>query len=337
MWLTNLRIILPNGEIGCGSIQIIGEQIMAVVAGERPANSDEPWFDGRGLIAIPGIIDLCGDLLERELEPRPGSLFPIDAALHEFDKRLAGAGITTACVVLTLDSPDTNWHSRRPDYVSIVARTMIAHHPEFLTDLRVHLLCTPAPAGMDAPALVGLLLTEGLCDLVGLQGLAGDMAKIAEAAQRQHIPLAFHHPSTLADITTARELGVRLCLFPPTRETVQAARNQGMRVAISAPDLVRGQVAAQELSVYDSAADVLVANESPMMLLQAIFMLERELQIPLYTAVALATTNPATVLGLTDRGAIAPGLLADLVIVVPGQLPRIRMTIRRGVPIYRRA
>ncbi len=338
MWLTGLRIILPNGEIECGSIEIIGERIAAVITGDRPADSQGPWFDGQGLIALPGLIDLCGDLLERELEPRPGSLFPVEAALHEFDKRLAGAGLTTTCVVLTLDAAHAHWRSRRPDHVKLVARMIMAHQATFLTDLHIHLQCSPDLP--DAPTFVDMLLAEGLCDLVGLRAITGDMATVAAAAWQHRIPLAIHQLASIEDVASARELGIQLSLFPRTLEIAQAARNQGLVIAVSAPDLVRDQSIANELDVREALrqgiATILVADESPISLLQALFVLEREQQLPLHAAVAMATTNPAAVLGLTDRGAIAPGLLADLVLVEPGRLPHVRMTLRRGVPIYRR-
>jgi alpha-D-ribose 1-methylphosphonate 5-triphosphate diphosphatase len=338
MWLTGVRIILPHSEIACGSIQIHGERIVAVVDGNRSADSEEPWVDGQGLVALPGLIDLCGDLLERELEPRPGSLFPIEAALHEFDKRLAGVGITTTCVALTLDAAHAHWRSRRPDHVATVARMIRTEQEPFLTDLRIHVQCSAHLP--DAPALIDHLLAEGLCDLVGLRELTGPMAEVAEVAKQHCIPLAIHQLASSADVAIAHALGIRLCLFPRSTDIAQAAHNQGLVVGVSAPDLVRGQSIAEELNPRESiragVASILVADESPLSLLQALFMLEQEQLMPLYAAVALATTNPAGVLGLNDRGAIEPGLLADLVLVAPGPLPQVRMTMRRGVPIYQR-
>jgi alpha-D-ribose 1-methylphosphonate 5-triphosphate diphosphatase len=46
------------------------------------------------------------------------------------------------------------------------------------------------------------------------------------------------------------------------------------------------------------------------------------------------STNPATALGLGDRGAISLGSRADLVLVEDGLRPRVRATIREGTPIY---
>ncbi|BBH65047.1 N-acetylglucosamine-6-phosphate deacetylase [Actinoplanes sp. OR16] len=53
--------------------------------------------------------------------------------------------------------------------------------------------------------------------------------------------------------------------------------------------------------------------------------------LPLTDAVTMASTTPARLLGLTDRGAIAPGLRADLV-VLDADL-NLKQVIRGGVPV----
>jgi imidazolonepropionase-like amidohydrolase len=50
---------------------------------------------------------------------------------------------------------------------------------------------------------------------------------------------------------------------------------------------------------------------------------------------ASMTTAPAEFFGETDRGRIAPGYVADLAVVDPTDLAKVRMTIRNGEAIYR--
>jgi alpha-D-ribose 1-methylphosphonate 5-triphosphate diphosphatase len=100
MLLTNLHLLLPEGEIEQGSLLIVDGKIAAISENEAP-NTVERRVDCRGLIAMPGLIDIHGDMLEREVEPRPNARFPIDMALYELDKRLAGNGITTAYAALS--------------------------------------------------------------------------------------------------------------------------------------------------------------------------------------------------------------------------------------------
>jgi alpha-D-ribose 1-methylphosphonate 5-triphosphate diphosphatase len=92
MWLNDLRIVLPDGVLERGSLRIEDGCIADIVKGPAP----QPGLNVQGLTALPGIVDLHGDMLEREIEPRPESHFPIDMALLELDKRLASAGVTTA-------------------------------------------------------------------------------------------------------------------------------------------------------------------------------------------------------------------------------------------------
>ncbi|WP_348643820.1 amidohydrolase family protein [Mesorhizobium sp. WSM4306] len=51
-------------------------------------------------------------------------------------------------------------------------------------------------------------------------------------------------------------------------------------------------------------------------------------------AAALTSANPATALGLNDRGAIELGLLADLVVADRQPVARVRATFRAGRIIY---
>ena len=59
-------------------------------------------LDARGLLVLPGIVDIHGDAFERQLQPRPGVGFPADIALHDTEAQLLANGITTAFHGVTL-------------------------------------------------------------------------------------------------------------------------------------------------------------------------------------------------------------------------------------------
>ena len=59
-------------------------------------------IDARGLILAPALIDVHGDAFERQLMPRPGVFFPMEAALIDTDRQLASNGIATAYHAITL-------------------------------------------------------------------------------------------------------------------------------------------------------------------------------------------------------------------------------------------
>ena len=58
----------------------------------------ERAIDARGLLVLPGIVDVHGDAFERQMMPRPGVGFPIDVALLESDRQ--------ACLLYTSDAAD---------------------------------------------------------------------------------------------------------------------------------------------------------------------------------------------------------------------------------------
>ncbi len=137
MILTNLRIVLPDRVIERGTIRLEGDQIAELAEGELPA-AGVRVVDATGLTAIPGVIDIHCDMLEREIEPRPGAFFPLDMAVHEIDKRLAAAGVTTAYTALSFWDNDKPESVRGEEMVLRVVRELNRLRPELLTDLRIH-------------------------------------------------------------------------------------------------------------------------------------------------------------------------------------------------------
>src|SRR5215467_6776303 len=52
-------------------------------------------LDGRGLLLLPGIVDIHGDAFERQIMPRPGVDIALDIALIDSDRQAIANGITT--------------------------------------------------------------------------------------------------------------------------------------------------------------------------------------------------------------------------------------------------
>jgi alpha-D-ribose 1-methylphosphonate 5-triphosphate diphosphatase len=104
---------------------------------------------------------------------------------------------------------------------------------------------------------------------------------------------------------------------------------------MGAPNVVRGgshsgNVAAVELA-RRGLLDSLSSDYVPASLLMAAFRLVREAQFTIPQAVATVSLHPARAVGLEDRGAIAPGLRADLVQVrLRGEQPMVRAVWREG-------
>ncbi|MGY2047140.1 alpha-D-ribose 1-methylphosphonate 5-triphosphate diphosphatase [Methylobacterium sp. JK268] len=159
---------------------------------------------------------------------------------------------------------------------------------------------------------------------------------LVEFARARGIALASHDDTTLDDVALAGREGVALAEFPTTAEAAEAARASGITVMMGAPNLIRGgshsgNVAAEDLA-RAGHLDILSSDYVPASLIMAAFLLpERVPGITLPQAIATVTTNPARATGLDDRGALAPGLRADLVRVrVAGGVPVVRQVWRGG-------
>jgi alpha-D-ribose 1-methylphosphonate 5-triphosphate diphosphatase len=162
------------------------------------------------------------------------------------------------------------------------------------------------------------------------------VARIAESARVAGIPVASHDDETPAERAFYRGLGARACEFPKTRETAEFARAGGDQVLMGAPNVVRGGshlnlVSAARL-VADRLCDVLTSDYFYPALALAPFRLAQDGSLPLVEAWRLVSENPAAVARLADRGRIAPGLRADLVVVDDSDplAPRVTATLVAG-------
>jgi alpha-D-ribose 1-methylphosphonate 5-triphosphate diphosphatase len=63
----------------------------------------------------------------------------------------------------------------------------------------------------------------------------------------------------------------------------------------------------------DGLVDVFASDYVPAAMLNAALLAHETLHVPLPAAIAAVSQRPAVMIGLADRGAIAPGLRADLV------------------------
>lgn len=155
-------------------------------------------------------------------------------------------------------------------------------------------------------------------------------------AKARGIPMASHDDTTREEVEASYAAGISLAEFPTTVEAARACRERGITVMMGAPNLIRGgshsgNVAAETLA-QEGLLDILSSDYVPASLLMAAFRLpERVPAIDLPAAIRTVTLNPARATGLGDRGAIAPGLRADLVRVrISGETPVVRQVWRAG-------
>lgn len=116
-----------------------------------------------------------------------------------------------------------------------------------------------------------------------------------------------------------RARGVGVSEFPETAEAARAARAAGEPVVLGAPNVVRGASHAGNVSALDligeGLCDALASDYHYPAPARAAWRCVELGLMDVPEAWAMVSDGPARLLGLADRGRIAPGLRADLVIV----------------------
>jgi alpha-D-ribose 1-methylphosphonate 5-triphosphate diphosphatase len=162
--------------------------------------------------------------------------------------------------------------------------------------------------------------------------------RLLELIDGRGVTLASHDDSTAEHVEQAIAEGMAISEFPTTRAAADAARARGMSVLMGAPNVILGGSHSGNVSALELARagllDALSSDYVPVSLLHAAFKLADDIQLPLPDAVAMVTRNPAAMIGLADRGAIAPGLRADLIRVRrTGATPSVVAVWRAGVRV----
>jgi alpha-D-ribose 1-methylphosphonate 5-triphosphate diphosphatase len=160
-------------------------------------------------------------------------------------------------------------------------------------------------------------------------------AHVIELCRQRGLKLASHDDATADHIEEAASCGSVVAEFPTTIEAARAARARAIKVMGGAPNFVRGgshsgNVSARELAEH-GLVDILSSDYVPASLLHAAFLMAGGDSLRLPDAIAAVSATPAASIGFADRGAIAPGLRADLVRVAEAPaLPIVRAVWRRG-------
>ncbi|CDP53868.1 Metal-dependent hydrolase involved in phosphonate metabolism [Devosia sp. DBB001] len=162
MWLSDFRLVLADRVMDRGALRI-EDGLIAEIREEPVADAD---VIGHGLILMPGMIDMHGDMIERELEPRPNVPMPMEMGLRDLDRKLAGTGVTTAFAAVSFSPGSTYGHLRSYDHTSAMIRALRAHRQHLLVDHKVHARFEVTfPAAL---AVVQELIAEGSVDLISL-------------------------------------------------------------------------------------------------------------------------------------------------------------------------
>ena len=164
--------------------------------------------------------------------------------------------------------------------------------------------------------------------------VAGSVARLARAAVAAGVPALSHDDMSPQMRRDFRALGVSVAEFPINEATAREAADHGEPIVFGAPNVVRGGShtgcpAAGEM-VRRGLCTILASDYYYPALLLAPFVLARDGAASFADAWRLVSEAPARALGLTDRGVLAPGWRADVILVEDGPQPRLVATIAGG-------
>lgn len=145
------------------------------------------------------------------------------------------------------------------------------------------------------------------------------IARMAALARAQAVPMLSHDDSQVETRSYYRGLGATVAEFPMHERVFLAAREAGDPIVLGAPNAMRGgshlgSPGAAEM-IARGLCDILASDYFYPAMLGAMTRLHDDRVAPLPALWALVSLNPARAMGLADRGRIAPGLRADLVLL----------------------
>lgn len=188
--------------------------------------------------------------------------------------------------------------------------------------------------GLDPARFAELILSVG----DRRDQVPGAIGRLAEAARGAALPIASHDDETPEMRAAFRALGGSICEFPKTAATAADARAHGEASVLGAPNVLRGGSQSGAIdampAIRAGLCDVLASDYYYPAMLLAPFRLDAETDLGFGRCWDLVSANPAAAAGLGDRGRLAPGRRADIVVVDDRdpRMPRVAAVVVAGRP-----
>ncbi len=290
--IANARVVTSEAVLDRTSVRV--EQGRIVEIGEVAPRAGDRRIDTAGQWLMPGFIDLHSDAIEKAIEPRPKTFFPVDVAVFELDKKLAAAGVTTMYHSLSFAEQEVGLRSNN------MAADILRHINRFAPQLRVRTRVHARFEITDTAAvpILNQLIDDGEVHLLSFmdhtpgQGQFKTMKSFkdyygpvykksdeemeqiisrkqeaknngAEANIRDlhahcvanRVATASHDDDCPEKVAWLRELGIGLSEFPVNLEAAEAAHTLGMKTLVGAPNVMRGRSQGGNLSARDAIAE----------------------------------------------------------------------------------
>lgn len=350
--MNNGRIVTPDGVVEGASVVIEDGRIAGV---SNRAEGSGDVLDANGRYVLPGLVDLHSDAIEKQLCPRPGVEFPGELAFLETDRLFTASGITTGFHALSFMEQRSRTFERARLLCDVVVRLArkgtVRHELHLRCELpqeeavvlveellktsaaRIVSLMDHTPGqgqfrdlewfrrywkndGMDYQQISSAIAAARGTDK---DVISGRVERVAHASRKSNATLASHDDDSPERVEAMVENGVCLSEFPINLAAAQRAKELGVSVCAGAPNVVRGRSSGGNLSATEAVkanlADALVSDYHPPSMLQAAFKLAKDRVVSLHEAVRLVSSGPAHAVGLSNRGEVREGALADLLVV----------------------
>lgn len=354
----------PNGlEPACVGIE---QGRFAEGTGAREIRVDGLWL-------LPGIVDLHGDGFERHLAPRRGVVRDLTEALPYVEAELLACGVTTAWLAQFwsweggMRGPDfaarlaealTRYRPRARLDLRMQLRlethmfedrarieALIAAHDIDYVVFNDHLPHNRLAAGRTPPRLVGSASKAGRSPAdheALMQALhrrsaevPGFVGALGAWLAARGVCLGSHDDADAAARANWAALGLDISEFPLSRAAAEAAQGP---VVMGAPNIVRGGShnrggLSAEMLIAGGKVTALASDYHYPSLAGAVRALDASGTLDFAQGWRLISEFPAQAMGLADRGRIAPGLRADLVVYDP-EMRQICGTFVAGEPVW---
>jgi alpha-D-ribose 1-methylphosphonate 5-triphosphate diphosphatase len=284
-------VVTPTEVLSDCSLRVVNGRIDEIRQGAF--NGSALHIDGRGKYLFPGFIDLHCDAIEKKIEPRPNTFFPVDIAINELDKTLASCGVTTMFHSLSFAEMEVGLRSN--GMAAQIVREVQELAPHLRVNTKIHARFEITDLGA-VPILRELVEEErvqlfSLMDHTPGQGqfrevtsfknyygpvyaksdaemnriiarkqetrndraLAGIEIMVA-CCRAQGVALASHDDDTAEKIDWLQRLGIELTEFPVTLGAARTAQEMGLKVILGAPNLVRGASQGGNLSAREAVS-----------------------------------------------------------------------------------
>lgn len=286
--IKNAQIVTPEGVCKNASLQVEDGKIVEIREGTIQGTR---VIDAGGNYLFPGFVDMHSDAIEKGIEPRPNTFFPVDIAAYELDKKIASCGITT--MYHSLSFAELEIGLRNNSTAAGIIREINSLRNKLKVNTKIHARFEITDLGA-VPFLEGLI-RDGQIELFSfmdhspgqgqfrdiiafknyygpvyaktdsemdniierkLQAKDGDsprcIALLLDLCREYGIAVASHDDDSREKMTWLKEMNIGMAEFPVNIEAVRAAREMDIKVCLGSPNVVRGQSQARNLSAREA-------------------------------------------------------------------------------------